>query len=413
MAQRVVITGMGAVTPIGIGLREYWEGLLEGRNGVAPISLFDPSDYPTRIAAEVKDWDPTRFIDRKRARLMARGTQFGVAAALMALEDAHWAEHPGDGRLGVVGGISNSAQDAVEDAIDALKERGLRRVSPFVLNKSFPHSLASEAGLSVGWQDDVSTVSTACTAGINATARAFDHVRAGTLTSVLAVASDATISRYVFAGFVQAGLLSKNNELPEQASRPFDAKRDGGVLGEGAGAVVVESLEHARRRGARIYAEILGCGAAGVGFGPEPKRRIPLGMAAAMRKALAAANCGPEHIDYVGCHGVSDPHLDVWETRAMKDVLGERAYRIPMSSVKSMIGIPQCAAGMLQAVATILAMTEGVLPPTINYEFPDPECDLDYVPNTPRRNRVERALVFAHGFNGSDAAVVLARGPEC
>ncbi|NOY82199.1 MAG: beta-ketoacyl-[acyl-carrier-protein] synthase II [Kiritimatiellaeota bacterium] len=409
MARRVVITGMGAVTPIGIGLREYWEGLLEGRNGVGPITLFDPSDYPTRIAAEVKEWDPARFIDRKRARLMARGTH-GVAAALMALEDAQWDEHPGDGRLGVVGGVATSPQDAIEDAVETLQDKGYGRSSPFTLLKCFANSAASETGFATGFQEKVLTISTACTSGLNAVGEAFAEIRAGKVDAMLCVGTDSLLSKYVYAYFCRAGLLSMNNEDPEHASRPFDAKRDGGVLGEGGGCLMIESLDHAKRRGARIRAEILGFGSTAIGNTRTPEYDTVRGISNAMREAFAVANVSPFHIDYVGCHGCSDPRIDIWETQALKHVFGDHAFRVSISSVKSMIGIPTCAAGTLQLIATVLGMEKGIVAPTTNYEYPDPECDLDYVPNVPRHILIRRALVYAHGLGGNDSSVVLKRG---
>ncbi len=409
MRRRIVVTGMGAVTPIGCTVADYWQSLLAGRSGVGPITLFDASDYPTRIAAEVKHFDPSKFFDRKDLRLMARPTQFGVAAALMALADGGWRNETGDAPLGVVGGVSNSAQDALEGQIDALLQHGYRRVLPYVLTKAFPHSTASEAGRLTGFQDKVITLSTGCTSGMNSLAYAVEEIRAGRCAAILCISTDATISKYVFAGFCRAGLLSTDNDHPERASRPFDANRQGGVLGEGAAAFLLEEQQQARQRGARIQAEILGCASCGGGYRFDDPDALRQGMARTMQAALADANLRPEHLGYIGCHGVGDPHLDRWETQAVKQVFGQAAYRLPLSSVKSMIGIPQNAAAMLQAVATIQAINCGMLPPTTNYETPDPDCDLDYVPNEPRRNRVDRAMVFAHGFNGSDAAIILGR----
>jgi 3-oxoacyl-[acyl-carrier-protein] synthase II len=409
MRTRVVITGIGVVTPIGIGRSAFWEGLLAGRSGVGPITLFDASDLPCRIAAEVKDFQPDRFFDRKQLRLVSRVAQFGVASSLLCLEDAGWKNGPGAERLGVVAGISNSAQDAAEAVSDIMHEHGYRRLVPYFLTKAFPHATASETGLRTGFQSRVLTIATACTAGLNAIARAADEIRNERLDAVLVPSTDATITRNTVACFCRAGLVSLNNGDPAHASRPFDARRDGGILGEGAAALLIEGSEHARRRQARVYAEVLGFGSSGTGYGPEPATSTPKGMAAAMREAMASANCGPTQLQYIGCHGVSDPHLDAWETQAMKLALGDSAYRVPMSSAKAQIGIPQNAAGMLQLVAAVQAVVHGVLPATMNYEVPDPECDLDYVPNTPRHNEVTRAMVLAHGFSGSDAAVVVGR----
>jgi len=261
--------------------------------------------------------------------------------------------------------------------------------------------------LRTGFQARVMTIATACTAGLNAVGYAADEIRAGRLDAVLVTATDATITECAMASFCRAGLVSLNNADPTHASRPFDVRRDGGVLGEGACCFLIEDLEGARRRGARVRAEVLGFGTSGTGHGLDPAVSTPRGMAAAMREALASANCSPAQLQYVGCHGVSDPHLDVWETQAMKLALGDDAYRIPMSSAKAQIGIPQNAGGALQLAAAIQAINHGILPATLNHEEPDPACDLDYIPGTPRRNQVTRALVLAHGFNGSDAAVIV------
>lgn len=409
MRRRVVITGMGAVTPIGVGVDAFWKSLLEGRNGVERISLFDASDYPCQIAAEVRDFDESRFFDKKEARKMARVTKFGVASALLCLDDACWHESPGDAEIGVAAGISNSARDVAENISDSVREHGYGHVLPYWLTKIFPHATASETGLATGFQSQVMTFATACTAGMNAIGYAADQILQGRAEAFLCPSTDATITGCTVACFCKAKLLSVRNDDPAHASRPFDAKRDGGVLGEGAGCVLVEELGHARRRGARVYAEIRGFGTSGVGYNCDPAHAIPRGMAAVLTQALAAANCGPNQIDYVGTHGVSDPHLDVWETEALKSVFGEGAYRIPMSSVKSMIGIPQNAAGVLQLIATVKALDEGIIPATTNLEYPDPACDLDYVPNRPRRNEIRNAVVLAHGFNGSDASIVVGR----
>jgi 3-oxoacyl-[acyl-carrier-protein] synthase II len=404
--RRVVITGLGAVTPLGVGVSPFWEGLLTGRSGVGPITLFDASDYPCRIAAEVHEFDAAPFLDRKQARLMSRGAQFGAVAGLQALADANW--RPGaDAGVGVYAGVSNSAQEVAESTIETMQRHGYRRVLPYAMTKCFPHCAASETARLLGFQDQVITVSTGCTSGLNALRFATAEIAAGHGDALLVIAADASIAKYVFGVFCQSGMLSLRNDHPAAASRPFDAKRDGGVLGEGAGAVLIEELGHARRRDARPYAEILGFGTSGRGYAENADIAIPNGMSHAMRQALNEAGCDPRQLDYIGCHGVSDPRLDRWETLAMKQALGEQAYRVPMSSIKAQIGIPQNAAGMLQLLATLLAMRHDTLPPTGNYEYPDPECDLDYVPNRPRRNRVRRALVLVHGFNGSDAAVAV------
>ncbi|MCF7853700.1 MAG: beta-ketoacyl-[acyl-carrier-protein] synthase family protein [Candidatus Pacebacteria bacterium] len=408
--RRVVITGMGLVTPIGNTVGEFWEGLLNGRCGIGPITHFDASAYPCTIAAEVKDFKTSDYFERKRARHLARGTQFGVAAALDCLKHANWPRHTnGDThRLGISAGIGNSPQDAVEQAVMQLRDHGYRRALGYNLRKSVPHSMASEAAYRTGFRSTVMTFSTACASGINALGYAAEEIRSNRLDAMLCVAADANITKYTFGYFCKAGMLSRRNNDPARASRPFDAKRDGGILGEGGASVLLEEYESAKRRGADIYAEILGFGCSGLGYHHEDfEESTPAGMAAAIGEALAAANCGPPAIDYIGAHGVSDPRLDAWETKAFKEVFGDRAYDIPISSIKALTGIPQTATGILQLIAGILAINHGVLPPTMNYEYPDPECDLDYIPNEPRHNRIRRALTLMHGFNGTDAAVVV------
>ena len=393
--RRIVITGMGVVSPIGIGLNAYWQALLEGRIGIGPIEAFDASDYPCRIAAEVHGFKATDFFDRKKARLLSRGTKFGVASALMCLEDAKWSEETDSVALGVSAGISNSPQDTVEEAVMQLRDRGYRRTLPYQLNKSLPHSLASETGSLTGFQHNVMTFSTACTAGINAIGYAVDEIRAGRVRAMLCPSSDANITQYGFGYFCRAGMLTtNNNNNPQTASRPFDRERDGGVLGEGAACLLLEDYEFARLRRAYIYGEITGFGTSGTGYdATDPERAVPAGMAKAILGALRSANCHARQIDYIGAHGVSDPHLDRWETQAIKDALGNEAYKTPISSVKGNIGIPQNAAGSLQLVAAIMAL--------------NPDCDLDYVPNQPRYNKIRRALAISHGFNGSDAAILI------
>jgi len=414
MQRRVVITGLGAITPIGNNLDDFWRALLAGDVGIGPITLFDASKYPTRIAAEVKGFSVTDFIDRKQARIMSRGAQFAVAVAGMAAEDADWVNNPGPGKTALVTGISNSPQDAIEAAVEHFQRRGFSRSVPHTVMRCFTHSAASESARVTGFQSSVTTLSTACSSGLNAVGHSLSTIRSGRADAVLCIGTDSLLAKYVFAYFCQAGLLTRENADPQHASRPFDAMRTGGVMGEGAGCLMLEELEHARQRGARIYAEILGSGTSGIGYrgGAPTAESIVPGMVAAMREALGMANCGPHALDYVGCNGVSDVLLDAWETAALKDVLGRDAYRIPMSSIKAQIGVPTCAAGTLQLISTVLAIHHGMLPATRNYETPDPLCDLDYVPNHPRRNDVNRAMVIAHGVSGSDACIVLGRYRE-
>jgi 3-oxoacyl-(acyl-carrier-protein) synthase len=306
--------------------------------------------------------------------------------------------------------MSTSAQDAVEQLIGVFNTHGFRRILPHYLNQVSPHTGAVEMGLLTGFQDQVMTFATACTCGVNAFRYAFEELRNGRCEAFLVSAMDASITPSGVASFCRAHMVTTAwNHDPKHASRPFDLKRDGGVLGEGAVTVLLETEEHARRRGARVCAEVLGCATAGRGCGGQENERVPQAMAQTMTAALADAGVGSEAVGYIGANGVSDPGLDAWETVAVKAVFGEQARRIPISSIKSMIGIAPGPAGVLQTVSTALAIRYEMLPPTINYEYADPVCDLDYVPNRARRNRVQTALVLTHGLGGGDVAIVLGR----
>lgn len=414
-ARRVVVTGMGLITPIGHSLDDFWGSLLDGRSGISRITRFDPSPYPCKVAGEIRDFPASEFFDEKQRKKLALRTQFGVAAALKCLEDAEWPAGGDEGELGVVGGTTNSAVDVIEHAFAVFAERGFKgtRAMPYTLNKVFPHSIASETAARTGFDAKILTVATACTSGFSAIRTGMHAVLRGECEAVLCVAAESELSEYTFGYYCRAGMLAKDTELPpERISRPFDADRSGGVMGEGAGCVLLESLDRARRRGAPVHAELLGVGITGKGYSGAAAEAVPVGFATAIREALAESGCGPHSIDFIGAHGVSDPALDKWETEGLKAALGSYAYSVPVSSIKALTGIPQSAAGMMQFVATVLAMRHDIVPPTMNYETPDPDCDLDYVPNTPRRNRVRRALVYAHGLNASDAAAVLQRPPS-
>ncbi|MFW5803064.1 MAG: beta-ketoacyl-[acyl-carrier-protein] synthase family protein [Verrucomicrobiota bacterium] len=409
--RRVVVTGMGVVSPIGCSVDAFWDGLLQGRCGIGPITLFDASGYPCPYAAEVKDFDPAKIVEAKRVRTLSRPTLFGLGAAFECLENAGWHSAPGDGVCGIVGGTSNTAQAAVEDGVLLTNAAGFKATRKlwYTLTKAFPHSMASEIGRKSGFQAKALTVSTACTAGMNAITQASELIRSGECDAVLVPSADATITKNLYPYFYRVKMLADSNLPPERISRPFDAKRSGGILGEGAGCLLLEERDHACRRNAPQLCEILGSGSSGTGFAEcGDEQAAVYGTAVTIREALADAGVSPESVNYIGCHGVSDPDLDRLETRAIKQAFGEdAARRIPMSSIKALTGIPQSAAGMMQVIATVLAIRDGVLPPTMNYEYADPDCDLDYVPNKARRNQVRRALAWCHGFNGSDAAVVL------
>ena len=408
MNRDVVITGMGAVTPIGSGLETFWKGLLEGRNGIDEITLFDAREYPCRIAAEVKDWDPSVFMSRKKARRMARCAQFAVAASQLCLEDAQWRREPPSSRTAVVGSISNSAQEILDRIIEKLKTRGYHRLSPRSLPMTLPHSSASEVGAVTGFQGEVTSVTNACAAGLYAVGHAANLIRAGKYDAILCPATEASITYTTLGSFARAGLLSVRNDEPEKASRPFDAKRDGGIIGEGAACFLLESEEHARKRAANVYAQVNGFGCS-ESHGCDTDEGTQQGMMASMREALVSGNCSPAHVGYVGANGVSDPDLDRLETAALKELFQEEAYRTPVSSVKAQVGIALNVAGALQLIASVMALNTGILPPTRNYEYPDPACDLDYIPGEPRHNAVSHALVHAHGMNGSNASLLITK----
>ena len=406
MNRRVVITGMGAVTPIGIGLEEFWQALLEGRNGVAPITLFDASEYPSRIAAEVKDWDPSQYMEKKKIKALSRCAQFGVTAAKLCMENANWEQAEEDSKQAVVGSMSNSAHDVLEHLVETVTHKGYKRISPRTLPMVIPHTSTSEVAAMAGFQGTVLSITNACAAGVYATGHAAQLIRSGKFDAILCPATDASITPSGLSCFCRAGLVSERNAEPHKASRPFDAERDGGVLGEGGTCLLLESEEHAQRRSASMYAEVVGFGSHEA-YGGNNEHEDYKGMYDSMSKALISANCHPESVDYIGCNGVSDEMLDRIETEAVKKLFKENAYTTPISSVKGQIGIPLNVAGTTQLISSVLALTRGVIPATQNYEVPDPECDLDYVPNTPRKNQLSRVLVHSHGLNGSNASLLL------
>ena len=408
--RRVVVTGMGVVSPVGSSVATFWDSLLTGRSGIAPITLFDASNYPCPYAAEVKDFDPTSVVEPKRVPTFSRPTLFGLGAALQCVANAEWHSRPGDGVCGVVGGTANTAQGAVEEAILLAEKHGFRATRQlwYTLTKAFPHAMASEVGRRTGFQAKALTISTACTAGLNAVDQSMRLIRRGECDCVLTPAADATITENLYPYFCRAGMLATSDLPPNRISRPFDAQRSGGILGEGGACLLLEDLAHARRRQAPILCEVLGAGSCGEGYSADNEDAFVGGVVRALEEALADASLSPATIDYVGCHGVSDPTLDRLETLSLKRVFGEEgAYRIPMSSIKALTGMPLSVGGLLQTIATTQAIQNDLLPPTHNYENPDPECDLDWVPNTPRRNRIGRALIWGHGFNGSDSAIVI------
>ncbi|MBU4386809.1 MAG: beta-ketoacyl-ACP synthase II [Actinobacteria bacterium] len=405
--RRVVITGIGAVTPIGTGREEYWEGLKAGTPGVTRISGFDPSGLPSRIAGEVKEFDPLRFIDRKEARRMDRFCQFAVAASRMALQDAGLDTAGLGPEFGVLVATGIGGLSTFEKQYKNLLEKGPAGVSPLTIPMMIPNMASAQVSIVTGAKGPCTTVVTACAAGSHGIGDACEIIRRGDAGVMIAGGAEASVSSLAVAGFCAMGALSKRNDAPAAASRPFDRERDGFVIGEGAGIVILEERERAVARGAHIYGEVTGYGMAGeathiAGLAPDGD-----GLVRAMEAALDQAGIMPEDVDYINAHGTSTQLNDPVETLAVKRVFGEQAYRVPISSTKSMTGHCLGAAGGLEAIACLLALEEGVIPPTINYEFPDESCDLDYVPNEARRSQARVAMSNSQGFGGHCASLVI------
>ncbi|MBI4233522.1 MAG: beta-ketoacyl-ACP synthase II [Chloroflexi bacterium] len=411
--KRVVITGMGVASPLGLAVREYWEGLVQGKSGIGPITLCDTSEFPCHIAGEVKNFDPAQFMNPKEARRMARFTQLAVAAAMLAGEDAalDFSRESSD-RLGVLVGTGNGGFPTTEEQCRILVSRGGMRVSPFFIPMILPNMAAANISRLLGLKGYSSTVITACAAGTQAIGEAAEVIRRGWADVVFSGGTEAGISPLGLSGFCVIRALSTRNGEPEKASRPFDAQRDGFVPAEGAAILVLESLEHALARGARIRAEVTGYGVSSDAFHPVQPDEDGAGAARAMTWALADAGVAPRDVDYINAHGTSTPLNDTVETLAIKKVFGEYAYRVPISSTKSMIGHALGASGALEAVACVQTIGTGRVHPTINYEHPDPTCDLDYVPNVARKKDVRVVLSNSFGFGGQNACLVLKRFEE-
>ena len=405
--KRVVITGMGAITPLGQTPQLFWQNLTAGQSGIGPMTLCDPSGYPCRIAGEVRDFDPAQYIDRREARRMARFSQLAVAAAVTAIESADLRmEREDPYQVGVILGNGNGGFPTLEENCRILAARGGMRMSPFFFPMVLPNMATANVSHRLGAKGYNSTATTACAASNQALGEALQLIRQGSAEVMLAGGTEAGISQLGLAGFAVMRALSTRNDEPERASRPFDADRDGFVPAEGAAILVLESLEHALARDADILAELAGFGCtADAGHLVQPEETGG-SAAAAMQRALADAGPALAAVDYINAHGTSTPLNDAVETTAIKRLFGDRAYGIPISSTKAMIGHSLGASGALEAVACVSALTSGVIHPTINYETPDPACDLDYVPNTSRRQEVRVALSNAFGFGGQNACLV-------
>jgi len=408
--RRVVVTGVGVVSPIGIGVDRFWKALVSGTSGVRRITTFDPTDHECQIAAEVKDFDPLQWIEKKEVRKMDLFTQYAVAAAMMAVENSQLKvtdERPD--RIGVLVGTGMGGIPMLVEQHRILLEKGPDRVSPFFIPGIITNMASGRISMQVGAKGPNSCVSTACATGNHAIGDSFRIIQRGEADIMLAGGTEAVIAPLCVAGFSSCKALSTRNDEPERASRPFDKERDGFVMGEGAAVLILEALDHALDRGATIYAEVIGYAMSADAYHVTAPAPGGEGAAQSMRGALRDAGLAPEAVDYINAHGTSTPYNDANETLAIKTVFGEHAYRLAVSSIKSMIGHTLGAAGAIEAGATVLSLTHGILPPTINYEYPDPDCDLDYVPNKAREVPIRVALNNSFGFGGTNATTAFRR----
>lgn len=410
--RRVVVTGVGAVTPLGIDVETTWKGIIEGKSGIGPLTRVNADEYPAKVAAQINDFNPESFIDKKDARKMDRFTQYAVASALMAVEDAKLTiNEENANRVGVWIGSGIGGMETFEEQFENFQKRGYRRVSPFFVPMLIPDMATGQVSITLGAKGFNSCTVTACATGTNSIGDAFKVIQRGDADAMITGGAEAPITRMSVAGFCANTALSTNPD-PKTASRPFDKNRDGFVIGEGAGIIVLEELEHALSRGAKIYAEIVGYGATGDAYhitAPAPGGE---GGARSMKMAIADSGLKPEDIDYINAHGTSTEYNDKFETLAVKEVFGDHAYKLAMSSTKSMTGHLLGAAGGVEAIFSVLAIRDSILPPTINIETPDPECDLDYVPNTARQKEINTALSNSLGFGGHNATIVFKKYEE-
>ncbi len=409
-SQRVVVTGLGAVTPIGNDVPTSWAALVAGQSGAGIISQFDHSTFKTHIAAEVKNFDPTRYVDKKEARRMDRFLHFAAAAAQEALADAHFdMGRYNPWRVGVVIGSGIGGVHILIEQHEVYRDRGPRRVSPFTVPGLMLNSAAAHISIMTGARGPNLALATACATGAHALGEAAEIIRRGSADVMIAGGAEAGIIPMAVASFENMGAISGRNEDPQGASRPFDADRDGFVMGEGAGIVILERLDQARARGAQVYAELVGYGATADAFHITAPAEDGAGAAECMRLAVENADLPLTAVDYINAHGTSTPLNDASETRAIKAIFGEHAYKLALSSNKSMIGHLMGAAGGVEAIFTLLTIRDQILPPTINYQTPDPACDLDYVPNVARKAKVDVAMSNSFGFGGHNGTVVFAK----
>lgn len=408
MTQRVVVTGMGVMTSLGRELDTFWGNLMEGKSGVSLVESMDVSDYPTKIAASIKDFNPEDYLDRKEARKMDRFVQFAVVTSQAALKDAGISigENADPERVGVYVGSGIGGLQTWEEQHTILMEKGPKRVSPFFIPMMIANMASGQISMLTGAKGPNSTAVTACATGTHSIGDSFRLIRDGEADVMICGGAEATIVPMGMAGFCALRAMSTRNDEPEKASRPFDKDRDGFVMGEGSGILVLESLEHAMKRGARIYAEVVGYGMSADAHHMTDPAPGGEGAARCMKHALRSAGMTPEDIGYINAHGTSTGAGDKAETAAVKTVFGDYAYKVPVSSTKSMTGHLLGAAGGVEAVIIALTLRNGMIPPTINLDNPDEDCDLDYVPNTPRKAEVKAAMSNSFGFGGHNATII-------
>ncbi len=406
--RRVVITGLGLVSPLGNSKEEFWGSLREGKSGIRRITSFDPTKFPTQWAAEIENFDPSMFIELKKARRMDRFVQFAVVSAKTALLDGDLDLGKEDlERIGVFAGTASGGQGWVFQQYEVFRDKGFAGLNPFTAASTFPNAASTHVSLELGLKGHSDTISSGCASGSAAIGFAFDAVKAGKMDAVFAVGTEALLYPPIFGAYCAARVMSRLNGSIPVAPRPFDKNRDGIVLGEGGGAIILEELKHAIRRGAHVYGEVMGwastCDAYNIiGYDPEGTQLIR-----AMKLSLENSGISPHEVSYIKAHGSGEPVTDKIETKAIKAVFGRNAYQIPISSIKSMIGHTQGASGVIELIAALLAMEHSEIPPTINYETVDPDCDLDYVPNVSRKAEIYIVLSNVMGFGGKNVSIVV------
>ena len=410
MKRRVVITGMGAVTPLGIGVEKSWQSLCQGKSGIGVVTRFDASDFRTMIAGEVDGFDPLDFIDRKLERRGDRFIHFALAATRMAMEDSGLTiDASNSDRVGVSVGTAMGGIESIEKNHELLIKGARQQISPFFVPGFLCNMATGQIAVEFGARGANMCSVTACASGTHAIGDAFKVIQQGEVDAMIAGGAEAAIRPLIFAGLDPLKVMSARNDTPEKASRPFDRDRDGFIIGEGGAIVILEELEFAQNRGARIYGEVLGYGHNSDAYhitAPDPEGR---GAASCMKMALNDAGISPSQVDYINAHGTSTVLNDLSETRAIKSVFGERSQRIPVSSNKSMLGHMWAGAGAVEAIFSLLTINKGIIPPTTNYETPDPECDLDYVPNVAREAKVKVVLSNSFGFGSTNGTIILGK----